>query len=86
MLNLVSDSKNEGTVFSIEKDVKNQGKTTVKVNVRVGRELLGRIDMPEHRSAMKELDRGRLLFYVTFHGGQGYLDAEVFAQEILGYE
>ena len=86
VLNLVSDSKNEGTVFSIERDVKNQGKTTVKVNVRVGRELLGRIDMPEHRSAMKELDRGRLLFYVTFHGGQGYLDVEVFAQEILGHE
>lgn len=86
VLNLVSDSKNEGAVFSIERDVKNQGKTTVKINVRVGRELLGRIDMPEHRSAMKELDRGRLLFYVSFHGGQGYLDAEVFAQEILSHE
>ena len=86
ILNLISDSRNEGTVFSIEKDVKNQGKTTIKVNVRVGRELLGRIDMPEHRSALKELDRGRLLFYVTFHGGQGYLDPVVFSQEILGHE
>ncbi len=86
ILNLISDSRNEGSVFSIEKDVKNQGKTTIKVNVRVGRELLGRIDMPEHRSALKKLERGRLLFYVTFHGGQGYLDPVVFSQEILGHE
>ena len=83
ILTLIADPKNEGAKFSIERDVKNQGKTTIKVNIQVGKELLGRIDMPEHRSQLKELDRGRLLFYVTFHGGQGYLDPAVFAQEIL---
>ena len=83
ILRLSSDPRNEGTIFSVERDVKNQRKTTIKVNVEVGREILDRIDMPEHRSALKELDRGRLLFYVTFHGGQGYLDPEVFLQEVI---
>ena len=82
ILELTSNPDNEDTAFSVERDVKNQGKTTIKVNVQVGREILRRIDMPEHQSAMKELDRGRLLFYVTFQGGRGYLDAGVFAQEI----
>jgi type II restriction enzyme len=30
--------------------------------------------MPTHKSKLKELDRGRLLFYVTFEGGVAYLD------------
>jgi len=83
ILKLVADEDNEGNSFSIERDVKNQGKTTIKVNVQVGKEIIGKIDMPEHQSAMKELVRGRLLFYVTFKGGKGYLDQEVFNREII---
>ena len=83
ILEITSDPKNEDVIFSIERDVKNQGKTTIKVNVQVGKEILGRIDMPEHRSKLKELARGRLLFYVTFHGGRGYLDPSVFSQEVI---
>ena len=76
ILKTVSDPSGEGATFSIEEDIKNQRKTTLKVNVAVGREVLGRIEMPEHRSAMKELERGRLLFYVRFRGGLGYLSDE----------
>lgn len=83
ILKLSSDPKNEGIIFSMERDVKNQRKTTIKINVQVGKEILGRIDMPEHRSALKELDRGRLLFYVTFQGGRGYLDSTIFSQGII---
>lgn len=83
ILEITCEPKNEGTVFSVERDVKNQGKTTIKVNVQAGKEILGRIDMPGHRSALKELDRGRLLFYVSFHGGRGYLDPSVFYQEVV---
>ena len=83
ILEIASDPSKEDVVFSVEEDVKNQGKTTIKINVQVGKEILGRIDMPEHRSAMKELERGRLLFYVTFHGGRGYLDNGVFNSEII---
>ena len=83
ILEIASDPAKEGVVFSVEEDVKNQGKTTIKVNVQVGKEVLGRIDMPEHKSAMKELERGRLLFYVTFQQGRGYLDNTVFMSEIV---
>ena len=77
------DSQKEDVVFSIERDVKNQGKTTIKINILAGKEILGKIDMPEHRSALKELERGRLLFYVTFHGGRGYLDPSIFLNEVV---
>ena len=83
ILEISSDPSKEDVVFSVERDVKNQGKTTIKINVQVGREILGRIDMPEHKAALKELDRGRLLFYVTFEGGRGYLDPVIFSQEII---
>jgi type II restriction enzyme len=83
ILTLVSNDNNDGNNFSIERDVKNQGKTTIKINVQIGKEILGKIDMPEHKSAMKELDRGRLLFYVTFEGGKGYLDNEIFIRDVI---
>lgn len=83
ILEISSDPAKEDKVFSIERDIKNQGKTTIKINVQVGKEILGRIDMPDHKSAMKELDRGRLLFYVTFQNGRGYLDNNVFMAEII---
>jgi len=83
ILEIVADSKKEGEVFSIERDVKNQGKTTIKINVQAGREVISRIDMPDHRSQMKELARGRLLFYVTFEGGRGYIDGALL-KEVLG--
>ena len=83
ILEISSDPSKEDVVFSVERDIKNQGKTTIKINVQVGREIIGRIDMPEHKSALKELERGRLLFYVTFQGGKGYLDPAIFSQEII---
>jgi type II restriction enzyme len=83
ILEISSDSSKEDIVFSIERDVKNQGKTTIKINIQVGREIIGQIDEPEHKSARKELERGRLLFYVTFEGGKGYLDPDVFLREIV---
>ena len=82
-LEIASDPSNEGEVFSVERDVKNQGKTTIKMNVQAGKEIIRRIDMPAHRSVRKELERGRLLFYVSFNGGRGYLDPAVFQTEIV---
>ena len=82
ILSLCDDPQREGRDFSIETDVKNQGKTTIKVNIDVGEPVIGRIDMPSHFSAMKELDRGRLLFYVKFDGGQGYLDGDAFKKAV----
>lgn len=83
ILELVSNEDNEGNTFFIERNTKNQRKATIHVDAQVGNEVLGKIDMPEHKSAMKELDRGRLLFYVTFKGGKGYLDNDVFMRDII---
>ena len=83
ILELTTDPDKEDSLFSVEEDVKNQRKTTIKVNVEIAKEILGRIDMPHHESTMKELERGRLLFYVTFKGGRGYLDSQVFLQDII---
>jgi type II restriction enzyme len=83
ILEVTSNPANEDILFSVERDVKNQGKTTLKTNIQTGREIIGKIDMPDHKSVQKELERGRLLFYVRFEGGRGYLDTTVFNSKII---
>ena len=77
ILRISSNSELEDSVFRIERDVKNQGKTTIKIDIAEANPIIGRIDMPRHFSAMKELERGRLLFYVRFSGGQGFVDLDI---------
>lgn len=76
ILEFISDSDNESTVFSVEKDNKNQNKTTIKINSKCGVLIANKVYEPEHKSVRKELARGRLLFYVTFKGGKACLDVE----------
>jgi hypothetical protein len=60
----------------VEADSKNQNKTTTKINITEGIELAHRVVMPAHRSRMRELARGRLLFHVTFSGGEALLNMD----------
>lgn len=83
ILKIASDPNKEGHEFTIEKDIKNQGKTTIKINIRYTDLIIDQIKMPNHYSAMKELDRGRLLFFVKFKGGEGCLELDAF-NKILG--
>jgi len=76
ILKIISDPDNEGTIFSVERDTKNQNKTTIKINSKSGVQVAYKVDEPEHESVRKEMDRGRLLFYVTFKGGTAYLDLD----------
>lgn len=76
ILTIVSNSDNEGVVFSVESDAKNQNKTTIKIKSKEGTEIASKVDEPSHHSVRKEMERGRLLFYVTFEGGTAYLDIE----------
>ena len=85
ILTFIADSDNEGTVFSIEKDNKNQNKTTVKINSKSGTLIANKVEEPEHKSVRKEMVRGQLLFYVTFKGGKAVLDVDNLI-EILGIE
>ncbi len=74
ILTTISDSNNEGVIFSVESDTKNQNKTTIKINSKSGILIASKVEEPTHESVRKEMDRGRLLFYVTFKGGTAYLD------------
>ncbi len=74
----MSDSRNEGSVFSVESDTKNQNKTTIKIRSTYGTQIASKVDEPTHESVRKEMDRGRLLFYIKFHGGTAYLNINNF--------
>lgn len=76
ILAIISDSNNEGIIFSVEADTKNQNKTTIKINSKSGTPIALKVEEPIHESARKEMGRGRLLFYVTFKGGTAYLDMD----------
>lgn len=83
ILKISSGIDREGFDFCIERDIKNQGKTTIKIKVFLADNIIKTIEMPNHCSVMKELDRGRLLFYVKFSGGRGDLNKDIF-EEIVG--
>lgn len=83
ILTIISNPDNEGVIFSVEQDTKNQNKTTIKINSKSGTQIAYKIDEPEHKSVRKEMERGRLLFYVTFNGGVAYLDIDNL-RKILG--
>ncbi len=85
ILKIISDPDNDGVIFSVETDTKNQNKTTIKINSKSGVPIASKVDEPTHESIRKEMDRGRLLFYVTFKGGTAYLDLDNL-RSILGIE
>ncbi|MDI9358133.1 MAG: AccI family restriction endonuclease [Phycisphaerales bacterium] len=76
ILTIISNPDNDGVLFSVETDTKNQNKTTIKINSKAGVAIASKVDEPLHKSVRKEMDRGRLLFYVTFKGGTAYLDID----------
>lgn len=76
ILSLITETEKEGEFYEISKDVKNQNKTTIKINTRKTIQIAYKIDEPEHNSVRREMGRGRLLFYVTFDKGTAYLDIE----------
>ncbi len=66
ILGVLAKPDREGIDYFIEADEKNQRKVVFKINVALGREVMSSVMIPEHQSAMKELPKGRLLFYVRF--------------------
>ncbi len=82
ILEIISNPSNEGRIFFVERNAKNQFKTTIHIDVNQGILLAERVDFPDHKSEYKELGRGRLLFYVTFRGGKAYLDVNRFYKMI----
>ena len=66
ILKLISNPLLEGKEYFIESDVKNQNKTTIKIRANKEMNVLEKVELPKHCSEMKELGRGRLLYYVKF--------------------
>ncbi|MFV0592839.1 MAG: AccI family restriction endonuclease [Draconibacterium sp.] len=62
ILTFISDPDNEGAVFSVEKDNKNQNKTTIKINSKRGTLIANKVEEPEHKSVRREMARGQILF------------------------
>jgi type II restriction enzyme len=73
---LLTDPDKESDFYEISKDVKNQNKTTIKINTSKTKQIAYKVDEPEHRSVRREMGRGRLLFYVKFENGTAYLDLD----------
>lgn len=78
ILKLISNPDLEGEKYFIEQDVRNQNKTTIKIPSQDGACLAERIVEPCHHSVRKELNRGRLLFFVKFEGGEAFLNKRNF--------
>ncbi len=78
ILELVSDPDLEDDKYFIEQDAKNQNKTTIKIPSQNGICLAEAVAEPEHYSVRKELNKGRLLFYVKFDGGEASLNPDNF--------
>jgi len=76
ILTLITETEKEGEYYEISKDIKNQNKTTIKINTRKTEQIAYKIEEPEHNSVRREMGRGRLLFYVTFDKGTAYLDID----------
>ncbi len=76
ILSLLTKPEKEGDYYEISKDIKNQNKTTIKINTRNTNQVAYKILEPEHKSVRREMGRGRLLFYVSFEKGTAYLDID----------
>lgn len=81
ILELISNPDMEDKKFFVEQDRKNQNKTTIKIPSQDGVCLVTKaLTEPTHQSIRKELNKGRLLFYVKFEGGEACLDKTNFDQ------
>lgn len=85
ILTLISNPELEGKEYFLESDVKNQNKTTIKIHASKEANILTKIDLPNHYSEMKELERGRLLFYVKFNNSLSTINKKGF-ESLFGFK
>jgi len=83
ILELLANPDEENKAYFIEGDVKNQNKQTIKISANKEKNILERIDLPKHYSEMRELYRGRLLYYVKFEKSIAVLNIDEF-EELFG--
>jgi hypothetical protein len=82
ILEIIIEPANKNILFTLEKNAKNQFKSTIHININQGALLAQDIAPPEHMSDVKELSRGRLLYYVKFKGGKATFNTKEFLTEL----
>lgn len=81
ILTLISKPDKKGEYYRIERDSKNQMKTTIKISTKQTTLVANNVDTPKHESKEKELNRGRVLYFVSFKKeGTAYLDVDSIKQ------
>ncbi len=85
ILELLTNPYLEGKEYFIESDVKNQNKTTIKIHANKEANIFEKIDLPKHYSDMKELGRGRVLFYVKFEKSLAIVNFDEF-KRLFGFD
>lgn len=80
ILSTVTKPENEGVLYRVGKDVKNQNKKTIKITSIYTTLLADKIDEPNYEGTRKEMEKGSLLFYIKFRGGAAYLNVDNFKQ------
>ena len=85
ILQLIGNPDLEGKDYFVESDIKNQNKTTIKIHANKEANILEKVYLPEHFSDMKELGRGRLLFYVKFKNSISIINYSGF-KELFGID
>ncbi len=84
ILEIITDPSNKNKLYTLERNAKNQFKSTIHIDVNQGVLLSEYISPPKHYSEVKELARGRLLYYVKFKGGDAKFDVKKFLEELEG--
>lgn len=85
ILNLIGSPELEEKEYFIEADIKNQNKTTIKIHANKEECILEKVYLPEHYSDMKELGRGRLLFFVKFKDSVSTINSDAF-ERLFGFK
>jgi len=83
LLEILQTPAAEGSRFSVQRDQRNQFKTTLHIPISEGTRVSTRVEEPCHRSVRHAFADGRLAFYVRFSGGSLQLDNEAFLR-VLG--
>lgn len=76
ILEIIANKENLKKIFFIERNTKNQMKTTLHIDINQGMKLGDIVKSPKHLSARKNLSAGRLLHYVTFENGTLEIDGK----------
>lgn len=78
ILEVIHDHSKNKQVYKINKNTRNQLKTTIHINISCGKRIGVVKTPPVPHGARTELDSGRLLHYVKFHNGVVNVDKPVF--------